>query len=157
MNMNQTRITAVVIGLTVALFSLATATVHAGKTYDNRNLKGEYKYSMNEAEWVYIGSPLVRALQFCTSTGTATADGHGIIQTIGTVRCNNTNGMMITEPTSDTIMYEVQPNGEVLFYDDDPTDPTHGVIVNHERTILIDSSTRTDPDHMYQIGTASKQ
>jgi len=138
------------------MFLFVTPPALAGKTFDNRDIKGEYKYSLNEAQWDTQGEPPVRKITFCVSTGTAIADGEGNLQTLGFVRCSS-DGVVTTETTSGSVMYEVQPNGEVLFYDDDLLDPTHGVIVDRGRTLLIDSTLRTDPDMIYQVGSASKQ
>lgn len=144
--------------LTVVTLALgAVVTANAGRTYDNRDLRGEYKYAMNEAEWIMVGSPPMPTMLHCVSAGTAMADGAGTITVLGTARCVYPGGTPMVESTSDTIAYEVMPDGQVHFLDgSDPTDITHGQLVNHSRTILLDGTMRTNPNVIYQHGTASK-
>ena len=144
-------------GLALALlFTLAgLAPALADRTWDNRDIRGEYAYSLIEAEWITTGDPPVQKILYCTSIGTAIADGAGNLETTGTLRCN-LDGTVFFEEDTETMTYEVQPNGEVLFWNPDSADPTHGVIVDHGRTILIDGTTRFD-NWIYQHGHAVKR
>ena len=112
-------------------------------------------YSLIEAEWITDGDPPVQKILYCTSIGTAIADGAGNLEITGTLRCN-LEGTVFLEQDTETMTYEVQPNGEVLFWDPESTEPTHGFIVEHGRTILIDGSLRS-ADWIYQHGHVVKR
>jgi hypothetical protein len=98
----------------------------------------------------------VQTILYCTSIGIAVADGAGTLLTTGTVRCNVDGTVIVEESVDDPVYYEVQPNGEVLFWDPESTEPTHGFIVDNGRTILIDGSLRS-ADWLYQHGHAVKK
>ncbi len=128
--------------------------VSAAKTFDNRDLRGEFIFSLNEAEWEFYDGG--RAIQYCESVGTAIADGEGNMQIESTVRCN-INETQTFESNSEFITYQVQPNGEVLFVGSDPNDVTHGFLLQQGRLLLIDGTTHSDPSIIYQHGTAFKK
>ena len=137
--------------LAVVLAVVAGAALSA-PTFDNRSLRGVYKFNMAEIRYEFVGSPPVKALDHCSSFGVAEFDGAGNFTVSSTRRCEHTG--TITE--TNTMTYSVQPNGEVLFFETPATDPTHGVIVNNGKAVLIDSTTRTDPDAVSQNGIAFK-
>ena len=131
------------IGLAVVLGLFSMAPAMADRDYDNWDFRGEYKYSTIEANWLTeYGLP--GKIDFCSSFGTAVADGAGTVEYFETNRCNLEGNIDIFE-NSGVLKYEVLPNGEVLLYDPD-SDPysedpiVHGVLVDRGDTILIDGT-----------------
>ena len=139
------------IGLAFVLGAFGPATALADQSFSNRDLKGEYRFSLNEAERLTQSGNI----QYCNSFGTAFADGAGNLTAIQTSRCYE-DGDVTVEESAELLTYDVLPDGEVFFYSEDPSGgPTHGVLVNDGNTILIDGTERTG-GWIYQHGTASK-
>ncbi len=152
MSMNS-RITTLAcgIGLAVVLGIFDAASAQADRIFSNRDLRGEYKFSLNEAE--RLTQP--DAIQYCNSFGSAFADGAGNLTVSQTARCY-VDGHVTTEQSMELLTYDVRPDGEVFFYSEDQSGgPTHGVLVNGGNTILIDGTARTG-GWIYQHGTASR-
>ena len=150
------------IGLAIVLGLFSMAPAMAGKIYDNWDFRGEYKFAIFEAAWV-TESGFIGNIDYCTAVGTVVADGAGSMEFIGTTRCNlEGRSPPKIEDISGFMGYDVQPNGEVLFYDEPYPDPSlsdpsmHGVLVDHGATILIDGTVGSE-DLIYQHGSVAKQ
>ena len=139
------------IGLAILLVAFGSASALADQMFSNRDLKGEYRFSLNEAELLTQSD----SIQYCNSFGTAYADGAGNLMTVQMARCT-VDGIPTVEESMELLTYDVMPDGEVFFYSEDPSGgPTHGVLVNDGNTILIDGTERTG-GWIYQHGTASR-
>ena len=92
-------------------------------------------------------------LDYCSTVGTLDFDGMGSYSFTTTSRCSYTGMRVDTGIES----YAVNPDGSLLFIEPErPDDPTHGQILNHGRTSLIDGTARTDPDKLLFTGIAQK-
>lgn len=142
------------IGLAVVLVLFSVAPAMAGKPYDNRDFRGEYKVSLVEAS---LMSGYAGITQYCSGFATVVADGDGNMEFTVTSRCNNEATGMKIEETSGIMTYKVLPNGEVLFYEDPLSAPSlHGVLVDHGNTILLDGTAGSE-DMLFQQGSFVKQ
>lgn len=139
------------IGLALGVGIFGSSAALADKAFSNRDLRGEYRFSLNEAEVLtQTGN-----IQYCNSFGSAFADGAGNLTVVQTSRCFEDGSYEVVD-SAELLTYEVLPDGEVFFYSEDPSGgPTHGVLVNDGNTILIDGTARTG-GWVYQHGTASR-
>ena len=142
------------IGLAVVLGLFSMAPAMAGKIYDNRDFRGEYKASLIEVELI---SDYEGLTQYCSAVVTVVADGDGTMEFDGTSRCNDEVMGLRTEEISGVMTYEVEPNGEIWLYEPDSEYPKfHGVIVDRGDAVLLDSSAGSD-SMLFQQGSLVKQ
>jgi hypothetical protein len=129
-------------GLATAL-SAAPAT--AAPTFGNDDLKGEYLFTVVEVRRDMLPGTTTLVTQYCVTAGTAIFDGVETMTGTGTQRCSVTGtGTVGDKP----LYYAVNPDGSFLMSESPTgmTDPIHGQIVEHGRTLMIDGTTRTLPD-----------
>ncbi len=139
-------------GLAMVLGVFGADPALADQPFSNSDLRGEYRFSLNEAEVLTQSGNI----QYCNSFGSAFADGAGELIAVQTSRCYEDGDVTRNENVVELLTYEVRPDGEVFFYSEDPSGgPTHGYLVNDGNTILIDGTARTG-GWVYQHGTASK-
>lgn len=129
----------------------------AGGGYSARDLSGEYIFNLAEVrtEFDYSSGVPVPVTDYCDHSGTLNFDGVGVMTVTETRRCSFTG----TVADSATLNYTVDPSGGVLITDPlDPTpDPVHAEIVNRGRSLLIDGTTRTNPNVLMFHGTAMQR
>ncbi len=149
----------VFVGALVAVLLIA-GPASAGGGFSNRDIQGEYIFTLSEIhqEYDYSVNPPIPVLDYCEMAGTLTADGIGMITVAGTRRCSFTGTGQITPPKN-TLNYSVSPDGSFTAYD--PADPNpgllHGQIVEHGRSLLLDGTTMTNPDSLLLNGVAMKR
>ena len=86
--------------------------------------------------------------------GSATFDGAGEATLNATQRCNLSG----SGPMTGTQYYSVKPDGSFLMSESsDMTDPVHGQMVDHGRTLLLDGTLRTLPEIIGWWGTAARR
>ena len=123
----------------------------AGPSYDNRDLKGEFLFTIVELRRDTLpGAPLPANLN-CVSSGTAAFDGAGTMIASGTQRCQPTpmpgQPPLPPQPPQPLperpLYYAVNADGSFLMSETpDFADPFHGEIVDHGRSLLLDGTTR---------------
>ncbi len=123
-----------------------------GASYDNRSLRGDYKFNIVEVRSIARGG-----IDFCEETGTASFDGRGNASVASVRRCSNPPS---TEKTTSALTYAVKTDGQVTF--DDVGGPagstTHGWIVDGGNMILVDGTTRSGTsDTLVTHGVGAKQ
>jgi hypothetical protein len=136
--------------------TLSAAPATAAPTFDNGDLKGEFLFTFVEVRRDFVPSLGTFVVQQCVSAGTAIFDGVGTMTGSGTNRCSVTG----TEPISGDkpLYYAVNPDGSVLLSEStDMSDPLHGQIVEHGRSLLLDGTTRTLPAILSQSGIMMKR
>ena len=126
----------------------------AAPKFSNDDLKGEYLFVVVEVHRIQLvpGDPFTP--EHCVLAGTATFDGAGLMTMNAKQRCNQTGSGDI----SGTQYYSVSPDGSFLISESPAmTDPVHGQLVEHGRTLLLDGTLRTLPDINGWWGTAMKR
>ncbi len=121
-----------------------------GREFSNRDLSGEYAFNLVD---IRVFGPSVVA---CDMAGTLNFDGAGAVAVSNTRRCPGImGGPPIVTTETGTLAYSVNPDGSFLITEvtGDP-DPTHGQIAQHGRILLIDGTTRTNPNVIVFNGTA---
>jgi hypothetical protein len=114
----------------------------AGRTFDNDDLKGDYLCNVVEVRRALLPTGLF-ALAHCVIAGTGKFDGVGMVTLNATQRCSIA-GTTETTVIAGTQYYSVNPDGSFLISESSSmTDPAHGQIVEHGRSLLLDGTTRT--------------
>ena len=142
----------------VVIFTLAVLGAPgalAGPTFEDRDLRGEYVFAGIELHRPPSG---VGAPEHCAFAGTASFDGQGRAMLSGTRRC-----VLGSNPVS-TVAFEVQqyylvaPDGSFVMSElQDLSDPAHGQIVDHGRSLLLDGTLRTSPTLVNWLATAMRR
>ncbi len=130
-------------GAGLALLLMNSPSAMGARTFSNKDLKGDYLFILAEirTEPAFGG-----ATNYCDKAGTITFDGVSPIGTATassfTQRCN-----VATGPGVGTQFYQVNPDGSFLL-DETPAflDPVHGQIVDNGNSLLLDGTTRTNPN-----------
>ncbi len=121
---------------------------------DNRDLRGEYLFTLVDARFEYPPGSTMLVLDFCDQQGTAVFDSAGGMTVTTTRRC----GITGTVTESNALTYTVNPDCSFTVQDPrDPPDPVHGQIVDHGRMLLLDGTTRTDANKRLFHGVAAKR
>jgi len=145
------------VGFSAALPLLNLASAVAGGGYSARDLSGVYVFNLAEIriEYDYSSGVPVPVTDYCDHSGTLNADGVGTMIVSDTRRCSFTG--LITK--TDSLIYSVNPDGSVLITEPGyPAEgPTHGQIVNRGGSLLIDGTTRTNPNVLMFHGTAMQR
>ena len=142
-----------VLASTLAAAVLGTVPALAKPSFADDDLKGEYLFVVVEVERVQLPTGAY-VPQHCVSAGTATFDGAGKMTLSGERRCNQTGSGSFSEDQ----VYEVKPDGSFLIYPPAmPSDPVHGQLVDHGRTLLLDGTLRMNPNLNAWWGTAMKR
>ena len=142
-------------GLTGLLASHTPAV--AGGGFSNRDLSGEYVFNLAEIRIEYdfsSGAP-IPVTDYCDVAGTLRFDGLGAMTVDGTRRCSFTG----TFVDASALTYTVNPDGSFLVTDpaDPVPDPVHGQIVNRGKSLLIDGTTRINPNVLMFHGVAMQR
>lgn len=141
----------VILGLAATI--LGAPAVLAAPNFGNDDLKGEYAFVVVEVHSVTLPGGLVRP-EHCVIAGTVTFDGAGAATLSATQRCNLTGSGAITGPQ----YYSVNPDGSFLISESaGMTDPVHGQLADHGRTLLLDGTLRTLPEIISWSGIAMKR
>ena len=126
------------------------APVHAAPTFGNDDLKGEYLFTVVEVHRLPGVGP-----EHCVIAGTATFDGAGTMMLNATQRCSSTTP---SGPISGAQYYSVNGDGSFLISESPSmSDPVHGELVDHGRTLLLDGSLRTLSEILSWWGVAMKR
>lgn len=143
----------VVFGAALLLMNRASAVAESG--YSERDVSGEYVFTLVEIGTEEDPSSGGRIIDYCERAGTLTADGAGTMLYAGTRRCSF-KGL---EVGTATLIYSVDPTGSVLITvsGDPPGNAAHGQIVDHGRGLLLDGTTMSDPNNLIQQGVAMKR
>jgi len=117
---------------------------------DNRDLKGEYLCTIIEVHQL-INSPV----EHCNLALTGNFNGAGRVDASGMMRCSGSFG---TGVLSGSLNYSVNPDGSFLMSDlPNMANPSHGQIVDHGRTLLLDGSTKTNPEILSWSGICMRR
>jgi hypothetical protein len=142
-----------VVASAFAVAMLGQGAALAAPTYGNNDLKGEYQFVVVEVHSVALPEGGSRP-EHCVIAGTAAFDGAGLMTLNAKQRCNLTG----TGDISGTQYYSVNPDGSFLISEaSDMTDPVHGQLVDHGRTLLLDGTLRTLPEIIGWWGTAMRR
>ena len=129
----------------------------AGSGFSNRDLSGDYLFHLAEIRIEYDNSSgvPVPVTDYCDVAGTLSFDGMGAMAVNGTRRCSFTG----SGADASALNYSVNPDGSFLVTDPaDPTpDPVHGQITDRGNSLLIDGTTRTNPNVLMFHGAAMKR
>ncbi len=132
---------------------LATAPAIAGPGYSARDLSGEYLIILAEVRYEDVGG--VRMLNFCDGSGVLFFDGIGMVTVTVTQKCS------VRAPSGTGPLYYkvVDPISGIYWVDETPafTDPSQVRLVEKGRTLLIDGTTRTNPDVFIFHGVAMRR
>ena len=141
----------IVLGLAATI--LAAPCALAVPSYGNEDLKGEYLFVVVEVHTVMMPGGISRP-ENCVIAGTANFDGAGIVTLNGTQRCSVTG----SGTQSGTQYYAVNPDGSFLISESPGmTDPVHGQLVDHGRSLLLDGTLRTLPEILNWSGVAMRR
>ncbi len=130
-------------GVGLALLLTDSPNAIGARTFTNKDLKGDYLFilAVIRTEPAFGG-----ATNYCDTAGTISFDGVGPVGTATlsgfTQRCN-----VVIGPAGGTLFYQVNPDGSFLL--DEALaflDPTHGQIVDNGNALLLDGTTRTNPN-----------
>lgn len=134
-----------------AMFGSAQAL--ATPTFGNDDLKGEYLFTAVEVHRVTLsGGPTV--VEHCVLAGTVSFDGAGTLAINAAQRCSATGSGAV----SGTQYYSVNSDGSFLISESPAmTDPVHGQLVDHGRTLLLDGTLRTLPEILNWSGIAMRR
>jgi hypothetical protein len=138
--------------LRASVATLATLSIPApaAPTFGNDDLKGEYVFTVVEVHRVPGVGP-----EHCVIAGTATFDGAGTMLMNGTQRCSSTTP---SGPISGVQYYKVNADGSFLISESQlMSDPVHGELVDHGRTLLLDGTSRTLSEILSWWGLAMKR
>jgi len=117
----------------------------ADPLFTNGSLRGEYLITLIEIRQEPAG------IDYCDITARAKFDGSGNVTINDTRKCSLTG----TVSSSGGLFYDVKPSGEFIIFEAVPGDATHGRIAHSGRTILLDGTTRTNPDVLVQNGVGA--
>jgi len=122
---------------------------------DNRDLRGEYLFTLAEVRYEYPPGSATPVLNFCDHQGSLVFDGAGGVTATSTHRCNVTGTATRIGP----LVYDVNPISCSFTLQDpsDPPNPVHGQIVDHGRMLLLDGTTRTAAYSLLFHGVAAKR
>ena len=141
----------VILGLAATILGAPAAL--AAPNFGNDDLKGEYVFVVVEVHSVTLPGGLVRP-EHCVIAGTANFDGAGTATLNATQRCSLTGSGAVTGLQ----YYSVKPDGSFLISESaGMTDPVHGQLADHGRTLLLDGTLRTLPDIISWSGIAMKR
>jgi hypothetical protein len=134
--------------------ALVAAPATAAPTFGNDDLKGEFLFTVLEVRREILPGGTTPVIEHCVIAGTAVFDGAGTMTLSGTQRCSVTG----TGGLSGTQYYAVNPDGSFLISEStDMTDPVHGQLVEHGRTLLLDGTTRTLPEILSWSGIGMRR
>ena len=139
--------------LALAATILGAPSALAAPNFGNDDLKGEYLFVVVEVHSVTLPGGLVRP-EHCVIAGSVNFDGAGSATLSATQRCNLTgSGTM-----SGQQYYSVNPDGSFLISESTGmTDPVHGQLADHGRTLLLDGTSRTLAEIISWSGIAMKR
>jgi hypothetical protein len=136
----------------IALSTLCVPAL-AAPSFGNDDLKGEYLFMIVEVRRVTLPTG-VTVPEHCVVAGTATFDGAGLMTLNGRQRCNQTGSGTI----GGTQYYSVNPDGSFLISESPSmSDPVHGELTEHGRTLLLDGTLRTLPEITGWWGVAMRR
>lgn len=124
-------------------FSLPTL---ADKRFSEKDLDGTYLYNLVEIRT----DETTGTIDYCDQYGAATFNGDGTGHNTGTRKCSFSG----PATNSSDITYTVSADGVVLIKETNDLYPTRGQIVDKARMVLIDSTTRLEPNIFVQHGVA---
>ena len=140
--------------LAAAAAALCAAPASAAPGFDDRDLKGEFLFVVLEVHQVVVPPASLPVVEHCVIAGTAAFDGAGTMTLNGNQRCSRTGSGAV----SGTQYYAVNPDGSLLISESSSlTDPVHGQLVDHGRKLLLDGTTRTNPEIVNWSGIAMKR
>jgi len=120
---------------------LVTCPALAKKPFTNASLTGDYFFILSQVRTEFVGG--VATTNYCDSAGTITFDGAGGATVTEVRRCSVTG--TVTE--TNTLFYTVNADGSFLIDEVAGfTDPEHGQILAGGASLLIDGTTRTNPN-----------
>lgn len=126
----------------------------AASTFANDDLEGEYLFTVVEVHSITLPGTTTLATEHCVIAGTANFDGVGVMTLDATQRCSITG----TGPVVGSQYYSVNPDGSFLISEaPSMTDPVHGQIVEHGRSLLLDGTLRTLPEVLSWSGVAMRR
>lgn len=138
---------------TLAAAILGAPGALAAPTFDNNDLKGEYLFTVVEVHRVTLPGGST-AVEHCVLAGTASFDGAGTMTLNAAQRCSITG----SGAASGTQFYSVNPDGSFLISESPAmSDPVHGQLVDHGRTLLLDGTLRTLPEILNWSGIAMRR
>ncbi|HEU5177908.1 MAG TPA: hypothetical protein VFU24_10685 [Burkholderiales bacterium] len=141
----------VILGLAATILGVPCAL--AAPNFGNEDLKGDYLFVVVEVHSVTLPGGLVRP-EHCVIAGTANFDGAGKMTMSATQRCNLTGSGAV----EGSQFYSVNPDGSFLISESaGMTDPVHGQLADHGRTLLLDGTLRTLPEIISWSGIAMKR
>lgn len=130
--------------MTVAFACAAIAVIAAGaaaaggRTYDLRDLQGEWTMVVSEIRYETVGGGAVPVTQYCSSVGTAVVDGMGNGTGEGTSRCIVPGMEPVVVTSAGNFTYTVSPDGTVYITMEGETEPTHCLLTDRGKTLLCD-------------------
>ena len=131
--------------LSAILVTSINTLAFADPLFTNGSLRGEYLITLIEIRQEPTG------IDYCDISAQAKFDGSGNVTIRSTRKCSLTG----TVSSSGGLFYSVKPSGEFTLYETVPGDATHGRIAHSGRTILLDGTTRTNPDVLVQNGVGA--
>jgi len=117
----------------------------ADPLFTNGSLRGEYLITLIEIRQETAG------IDYCDITARAKFDGSGNVTIDSTRKCSLSGTVSSSGPG----FYDVRPSGEFTISEAVGGDATHGRIAHSGRTILLDGTTRTNPDVLVQNGVGA--
>ena len=141
----------------------AGSPVVAAERFDNDDLKGEYLFTVTQARRAMLPGTNNFATEQCVVAGSAKFDGEGGVLINATQRCATGGGgiglpQIATGTVTQSQYYVVSPDGSFLVSEDPAmTDPVHGQIVDHGRSLLLDGTTATMAETLSWSGIAMRR
>ena len=140
--------------MSTALILAVPYPAFAGSGFSASDLSGEYVFNLVEirTEYDYSSGAPVAVTDYCDHSGILNFDGVGIMTVNETRRCS----FIGTATDINSLNYTVTADGNVSITDpaDPVPDPVHGRIVNRGKGMLIDGTTRTNPNVLMFHGEA---
>ena len=131
---------------TALLLTTISLPAQADKIFSVKDLDGTYLYNLVEIRT----DETTGNIDYCDQYGSATFNGDGTGHNTSSRKCSFSGPA--TE--SDDFTYTVSADGVVLITQVGEPYPTRGQIVDKARMVLIDSTTRLEPNIFVQHGVA---
>lgn len=120
----------------------------AAPSFNNGDLKGEYLCTINDIQ------QKIDYVEYCVIAANVNFDGSGMVAGDSTARCG-VSGMNTSYLTH---YYSVNPDGSFLVSSvPDMSDPFHGQIVDHGRSLLMDGTLRTAVENLSWSGICMRR